>query len=346
MSRLDELPPDHSAALSLLLRQRKSYAQVAQLLGIDEHAVHDRAHAALVLLAPRRARELGAAERLEVGDYLLGQQPGVAERLRARTLLASSEPARAWASELAALLAPLAGGALPEIPAASAAGAPAREPQRVAELFAAAGMPGPGKGTAATSTGAAAAGTGAAAAGTGGAAAGGAGAPRSSRTAGAVLLAVLAAAVIVAVVLITNGGSSHPKKASTTASSSTTTTTTSKSKGPKVEDQITLKPSHPGNKIIAVVYVLAEGSKRAFFIAAQNLPETKHFYYAIWLYDSPTHFLALSRSPAVGHSHSLAGGSALPANAGEFHEILLTEETKAHPTHPGLVIMHGSFKAG
>jgi len=342
MSRLDELPPDHSAALSLLLRQRKSYAQVAQLLGIDEHAVHDRAHAALVLLAPRRARELGAAERLEVGDYLLGQQPGVAERLRARTLLASSEPARAWASELAALLAPLAGGTLPEIPAASTASALAREPQRVAELFAAAGIPGPGKGTAATGTGGAVAGAGGAAAGTGGAAAGGAGAPRSSRTAGAVLLAVLAAAVIIAVVLITNGGSSHPKKASTTAS----TTTTSKSKGPKVEDQITLKPSHPGNKIIAVVYVLAEGSKRAFFIAAQNLPETKHFYYAIWLYDSPTHFLALSRSPAVGHSHSLAGGSALPANASEFHEILLTEETKAHPTHPGLVIMHGSFKAG
>src|ERR1700733_7913230 len=83
MSRLDELPPDQRAALSLLLRQRKSYAEVATLLGISELAVHDRAHAALAVLAPRRARELSSERRLEVGDYLLGQQPGVAERLRA-----------------------------------------------------------------------------------------------------------------------------------------------------------------------------------------------------------------------------------------------------------------------
>jgi hypothetical protein len=112
MSRLDELPPDQSAALSLLLRQRKSYAEVAKLLGIGERAVHDRAHAALVMLAPRRARELTPEHRLEVGDYVLGQQAGVAERLRTRAYLASDEPARAWAGELAAQLSPLAGSSL------------------------------------------------------------------------------------------------------------------------------------------------------------------------------------------------------------------------------------------
>ena len=58
MSRLDELPPDQRAALSLLLRQHKSYAEVAALLGIAERAVHDRAHAALAVLAPAQAREL------------------------------------------------------------------------------------------------------------------------------------------------------------------------------------------------------------------------------------------------------------------------------------------------
>lgn len=337
MSRLDELPPDQSAALSLLLRQRKSYAEVAQLLGISEHAVHDRAHAALVMLAPRRARELTIAQRLEIGDYLLGQQPGVAERLRTRALLASSEPARAWASELAALLAPLAGSSLPDIPAAgqpAAAGAgppgapadaPAGAPQRVADLSATA------------SSAAAPSGRGPGASGSGP----GAHPPRSSRAAGAVLLAVLAAAVIVAVVLITSGGSSHPKKASTAAS-----TTTAKTKGPKVEAEITLKPVHPGNKIIAVVYVLSEDSKRAFFIAAQNLPETKGFYYGIWLYTPPNHYLALSRSPAVGSEHTLAGGNILPANAGEFREILLTEETKPHPQRPGLIIMRAPFSVG
>jgi hypothetical protein len=332
MSRLDELPPDQSAALSLLLRQRKSYAEVAKLLGIGERAVHDRAHAALVMLAPRRARELTPEHRLEVGDYVLGQQAGVAERLRTRAYLASDEPARAWAGELAAQLSPLAGSGLPEIPAATApggagtgavgAGAGAQEPQRVSDLASTtpASPPGagePGKGAQAPST------------------------PGSSRTAGAVLLAVLAAAVIVAVVLITSGGSSssHAKTTSTSA-----TTTTAKGKGPKVQDQIKLKPTDPNSKLIAVVYVLAEGTKRAFFIAAQNLPATKGFYYAIWLYNSPSSVLPLSRSPQVGSTHSLAGGSALPANAGDFREILLTEETRAKPTHPGHVVARGPFK--
>ena len=78
MSRLDELPHDQRAALSLLLRQRKSYSEVASLLGIPEHAVHDRAHAALAVLAPRQARELTPECRHEIGDYLLGQQAAVA----------------------------------------------------------------------------------------------------------------------------------------------------------------------------------------------------------------------------------------------------------------------------
>ena len=127
MSRLDELPPDQRAALSLLLRQRKSYAEVAKLLGIPAHAVSDRAQVALAVLAPRQAREVTPERRKEIGDYLLGQQPGVAERLRTRTLLSSSEPARAWASEVASQLAPLAGANLPDIPpAAPAAGGPQR----------------------------------------------------------------------------------------------------------------------------------------------------------------------------------------------------------------------------
>ena len=121
MSRLDELPPDQRAALSLLLLQHKSYAEVAALLGIAERAVHDRAQAAIVVLAPGRARDLTPESRQEIGDYLLGQQPGVAERLRTRALLNSSEPARAWAADVVAQLAPMAGSNLPDIPAGPSA---------------------------------------------------------------------------------------------------------------------------------------------------------------------------------------------------------------------------------
>ena len=109
MSRTDELPPDQRAALSLLLSQRKSYAEVATLLQIPPGAVHDRAQAALAVLAPGEARKLTPEERAEVGDYLLGQS-GIADRLKIRTYLSDSEPAHNWAlavaGELSALTRP------------------------------------------------------------------------------------------------------------------------------------------------------------------------------------------------------------------------------------------------
>ena len=323
MSRLDELPPDQRAALSLLLRQRKSYAEVATLLGISELAVHDRAHAALAMLAPRRARELSPERRLEIGDYLLGQQPGVAERLRTRTYLTTSEPARAWAAEIAAQISSLAGEHLPEIPpGAPNAAVPAARPgpQRVADLSSAASA------TTLPAAGAPASGT---------------RSLPSSRIGGAVLLAVIAVAVIVAVVLLSGGSGSN--KPGANASTTVKTASTATKAGPTIDAQITLKPPAARSGTVGVVYVLSEGSKRAFFIQVQHIPATKGFYYAVWLYNSPSSDLPLSKSPTVGSSHSFAGGSALPTNAGEYHEILLTRETKAHPTHPGPVILRGSF---
>jgi len=314
MSRLDELPPDQRAALSLLLRQRKSYAEVATLLGIPEHAVADRAQVALAVLATRQARDLTPERRKEIGDYLLGQQPGVAERLRTRTLLSSSEPAHAWASAVASQLAPLAGANLPDIPpVAPGAGGP----QTLQDLSAAS------------------------------AAAGGA-APasdpsparpvRSSKLGGAIVLAVLVAAVVVAVVLLSGGSSG--KKSSTTSSTSSTSAKT----GPTVENQISLKPpTGVKSASVGVVDVLAEAGKRAFFIEAQHVPASKGFYYAIWLYNSPHNALALSKSPAVGSTHRLAGGSLLPAAAADYREILLTRETTAHPKQPGRVVLRGPF---
>ncbi len=322
MSRLDELPPDQRAALSLLLRQRKSYAEVATLLGIGELAVHDRAHAALVVLAPRRARELTAEQRLEIGDYLLGQQPGVAERLRTRSYLSASEPARSWATELAAQIGSLAGEQLPEIPAGTpSAAAPAGKPgpQRVGDLSAASPQTARSA-DAATAT---------------------ARSLPSSKLGGAVLLTVIVAAVVVAVVLLSGG--SGASKSGANAGTTVKTASTATKTGPTIDDQITLSPVDSASGTVGVVYVLSEGSKRAFFIQVQHIPETKGFYYAVWLYNSPRSELPLSKSPKVGSSHSFAGGSALPSNAAEYHEILLTKETTAHPTHPGSVVLRGSF---
>jgi hypothetical protein len=51
MDPIDQLPPDLSAVLSLLLRQGRSYADIARLLGIPEQSVRDRAYAALDAIA-------------------------------------------------------------------------------------------------------------------------------------------------------------------------------------------------------------------------------------------------------------------------------------------------------
>jgi hypothetical protein len=319
MSRLDELPPDQSATLSLLLRQRKSYAEVAVLLGIAETAVHDRAHAALAVLAPRQARELPPARREEIADYMLGQQPGIAERLKTRTYLGAAEPARAWAQALADELAALGPAELPDIPPATSAAAVATIPaapatqvgESIADLSAA-----PRGGSPAASS-----------------------QPPSSRLGGALLLGAIVIAVVVAVVLLTNNGGSHDK-----AKSSATTTGTSKTAGPTVSATLPIKSPDAKSRSIGVVEILTENGKRAFYIAAEHLPPSKHFFYAVWLYNSHTSAEAVSKAPTVGSDHKLAGGALLPTDAASFREILLTRETSTHAKRPGHVVLRGPFK--
>jgi hypothetical protein len=317
MSRLDELPPDQRAALALLLAQRKTYADVAGLLGMPERAVHDRAHAALAMLAPREARGLTAEGRKDVGDYLLGQQPGMADRLATRAYLGGSEPARVWARAISDELAPLSEAGLPEIPDGAGASGAAEEPATSAP---------PRRETPAA----------------GGATAAG---PQdrslgerlpSSRLGGALLLAAIAAGVVVAVLLITGGGSKHGKSAARATTAATTT-------GPTVIQQLKLTSPQTGSKAIGAVDILAEGSKRAFLIDAENLPESKGFFYALWLYNSPTSHKPLSSSPPVGSNHRLQGGALLPADAGNYHTVLLTRETSRKPTQPGPVVLSGPF---
>jgi plasmid stabilization system protein ParE len=115
-SRLDGLPADLRAVLTLLLGHGRGYAEIAATLHIKERAVRDRAHAALALLAPREARPLTATQRELVGEHMLGQADAAGERAALAELRASA-PARAWARALAAELEPLAAGPLPEIPA-------------------------------------------------------------------------------------------------------------------------------------------------------------------------------------------------------------------------------------
>ncbi|HEY4429294.1 MAG TPA: sigma-70 region 4 domain-containing protein [Solirubrobacteraceae bacterium] len=329
MSRLEELPPDQRAALSLVLSQGKTYAELARVLGIPERAVHDRAHAALAVLAPSQARQVPAERRAEIGDYLLGQQGGVAERLATRTYLGSDGPARSWAERLAGELAPLASRALPDIPAGpaghpennGAGGPPAPAPARAGRTDRTTGAPARQP----------------------------AGALPSSRLGGALLLGAIVAAIVVAVILLSGGGGGGSHAKSTSASSTSTSTsgnTAAGGSGPKINQRLTLKPTSASSSALALVEILAEGGKRAFYLAAEHLPASKGFYYAIWLYNSPSSFEPLTRSPNVGSNERLAGGALLPTNAGNYHQMLVTRETAAKPGSPGTVVLSGPFSLG
>jgi hypothetical protein len=334
MSRLDDLPPDQRATLSLLLRSRKSYADVAALLDIPQRAVHDRAHAALAVLAARQARELPAERREQVGDYLLGQRSGVAERLATRTYLEGSPEARAWAQALSDELAPLAGASLPEIRGAAKSAA-ARDRDSDAQADSSADTPVSGPRRSRPS-------------------------PASSRTGGALLLAAIVAVVVIAVVLIAkSGGGGSSSGSSTSAASaspatetgssagstgSTSTTSTSGAKA-KEDRRITLRPPNSSSKAGGIAEVLSEGNQYAFYLAAEHVPPSKGkgFFYAVWLYNSATSHEALGRSPEVSSNGSLQGGALLPKDAGKYHTMLLTRETSTRPTKPGPVVLSGSF---
>src|SRR3954468_21130679 len=119
MSGIDDLAPDQRAVLQLLLKQGKAYVELAALLRIEPDAVRERAVSALDGLGPREGVQLAPERRGEIADYLLGQQ-SASERQSTREFLEGSAAGRAWARVVAGELRPLAGDALPDIPAEGA----------------------------------------------------------------------------------------------------------------------------------------------------------------------------------------------------------------------------------
>ena len=114
MAPLDTLTEDQRAVLQMLLRRDNSYEDLALLLKTDIGVVRKRARAAIAAIGPD-ASEIGSERRDELADYLLGQQT-VARHEATREYLRGSSPGRAWATDVATTLSPLAGGTLPDIP--------------------------------------------------------------------------------------------------------------------------------------------------------------------------------------------------------------------------------------
>lgn len=116
MARFDDLPADQKAVLQLLLKQGKTYEDLSGLLRTTPDAVRDRALTALDALGPEDVPGLSPERQDEIADYLLGQQ-SASGRASTREFLEGSAAGRGWARAVAGELRPLAGDALPEIPA-------------------------------------------------------------------------------------------------------------------------------------------------------------------------------------------------------------------------------------
>jgi hypothetical protein len=309
MPRIDDLPPDQRAVLSLLLKQGKSYDELAGLLRLEPAAVRVRAHDALLSLGPREGTALTEERYGEIADYLLGQQ-SASQRAATRAHLEGSAAARAWARVVSADLRGLAGDALPEIPA---------EGTEMDEAFDAL--------QARTAARAEVA--------------------RSSRLGGVLLLGGLGILVAVVLVLVLSGGSSKSTNSAVVAppSSSATTTTPAStaptSTTPQVVGQVNLTPPH-GGKALGIANVLTLQGQLAVAIQAQALaPTTTSQFYAVWLYNSPTDAQRLGFAPPVTSNGRLQATSTLTTAESRFHQLIITRESARSPTSPGTIVLAG-----
>jgi hypothetical protein len=371
MASLEALPPDQRAVLQLVLQRGRSYDDIALLLSIDRAAVRQRALAAFDALGPHTRVE--PERRALITDYLLRQLPSrVGDDTRNR--LAESASERAWARVVASELAPLAAQGLPEIPAEArgrdaapsverpAADEPAQAPPpaRAAPAPSAAAAPVAAADTAAMAEAARA----------GAAEDREDGTPRipkdlglpepeptggrsSSRIGGAVLLGLgaLVAIVVVVVLLLTNSGSSKHSPTSPSAATtapSTATGTAGASTTPRPVAQINLTSPTGNSKTAGIAQVVRQGAQSGIVIAAAGVPaNTKHDAYAAWLYKSPTKAKILGFvNPGVGANGKLSTAGALPADAGQYSQLLVTLETQATPHAPGKIVLQGALSLG
>jgi hypothetical protein len=320
MAPVDSLPADQQAVLSLLLRQGRSYAQIAGMLKISDAAVRERAHGALSALGPATA-ELSARRRAEIGDWLLGQADDE-ERADTQALLDRSEPARAWADAVASELAPLGGDRIPDVPAA-----PAGDPTSLTreEREPAAEEAGPAPAAPAPRAAAPAAAH-----------------PRSSRVGGAVLLALLALVAVVVVVLVTRGSDDDGGGGERAAS---TTSTQGEAPQSRAVAQVNLRAPDgaPAPKALGVMQVLRVDGQLAVNAIFEGLPrpKAKNVGYGIWLSTPGGDRKWLGFVNTADEQGRLLVQGRFDENVTAYRDVLLTRESRRDPSRPGTIYLRG-----
>ncbi len=163
------------------------------------------------------------------------------------------------------------------------------------------------------------------------------------------MLGAIVVVIVVVVVLVSSGGGKDSTPTTTAAGTPTTTTGTSSTSTkssatkPKLDSTIRLTSPEPSTNAAGVAYVLSDGSRRAFYVSAQGLPPSSGFFYAVWLYNSPSNAEPLGRASSVSSNGRMQGGNPLPSNAGDYAKFIITRETSSHPSQPGPTVLSGAF---
>jgi hypothetical protein len=324
MGSTESLNDGQRAVLQLLLRQGKSYDDIAGLLKSDAGAIRRRAHEAVEVLAPDDS-DVPADHRNEIADYLLGQQTA-SQRAATREYLEASPAARAWARSVAGALAPLAGvNKLPDVPA---------EREEVAEAFDALEAR-----TARQEE-----------------------VQRAAKRGGWMIsagLGLLLALVIIAVVYFaSSGGNDNP---STGGAASTTPATTGTSTAPDTTATTGGTATVPGDAHIlaqgalrppagsgatasgqVAIVLFSQSSRYRLALTAKNLPPSSSSgsAYGVWFYTSKSQaqFLGFP-DKVVGADGKLDTVADLSPDTPNYKEVLLTSERTDAPKTPGTIVM-------
>jgi hypothetical protein len=312
MARFDDLPADQKAVLQLVLRQGRTYAEIAGLLKISEAAVQNRALTALDAIGPANA-DLGDDHQDEIGDYLLGQQ-SASERAATREFLEESQAGRDWARQVASDLraAAVTGEELPEIPA---------DPAEVDEAFDALHARREARVQQA----------------------------RSSRLGGVLIIVAVLLVAVLGVLLLTGtiGGGDDSSTNNDAADVSTTATgssTANSNTQANVEKQYNLTPPSGGDKPLGVASLVSQSGKRALAVVGQDLPASGH--YVLWLRNgSKVKFLGFfppvtSKGTDKGRLQGLVEA---PSDFTSYNEMLVTRESSSTPKAPTTIILKGSL---
>jgi len=315
MAPLETLDPQQRAVLALLLRQGKSYDEIAGLLKTNTSAIRQRAQGAVDALGAD-ATELSPDRRSEIADYLLGQQTA-SRRAATREYLEASPDGRAWARAAAGELAEVAGAEkLPDVPAereevAQAFGALEARTARKEEVQRAAK-----RGNALVSAG----------------------------------LGLLLALVIIGVIaLVSSGG--DDTKGSDAVATTTATTATTPAADPEGDPQILAQGElrAPGDSTasgqVAIVR-FPKSNRYRLALTAKGLPPSSSSgsAYAVWFYTAKDNSLFLGfPDKVVGSDGKLDTVADLSPDTPNYTEVLLTSERANTPKTPGTVVLRAKL---